>query len=86
MPRFRCDARCGSLRKIEQAVLKRQGAEALKGLAEDDPEATVTVIAGPANALSPNRIRPGMWCSTIARLYVEFSITTREALSSLPAC
>jgi hypothetical protein len=41
------------LRKIEQAVLKRQGAEALKGLAEDDPEATVTVIAGPANALSP---------------------------------
>src|SRR3954470_8948267 len=40
------------LRKIEQAVLKRQGAEArqeaeaLKSLAEDDPEATVTVIVG----------------------------------------
>jgi len=41
------------LRKIEQAVLKRQGAEALKSLAEDDPEATVTVIVGPANAASP---------------------------------
>jgi hypothetical protein len=41
------------LRKIEQAVLKRQGAKALKTLGEDDPEATVTVIAGPANALSP---------------------------------
>jgi hypothetical protein len=41
------------LRKIEQAVLKRQGAEALKSLGEDDPEATVTVIAGHANALSP---------------------------------
>jgi hypothetical protein len=40
------------LRKIEQAVLKRQGAEALKSLAEDDPEATVTVIVGPANAAS----------------------------------
>jgi hypothetical protein len=41
------------LRKIEQAVLKRQGAEALKSLAEDDPGATVTVLVGPANAPSP---------------------------------
>ena len=41
------------LRKIEQAVLKRQGAKASKSLGEDGPEATVTVIAGPANALSP---------------------------------
>src|SRR5947209_9946349 len=41
------------LRKIEQTVLKRQGAEALKGLAEDDPGATTTVIVGPANAPSP---------------------------------
>jgi hypothetical protein len=47
------------LRKIEQAVLKRQGAEArqeaeaLKSLAEDDPKATVTVIVGPANAPAP---------------------------------
>jgi hypothetical protein len=41
------------LRKIEQAVLKRQGDEALKSLGEDDAEATVTVVAGPANALSP---------------------------------
>ena len=41
------------LRKIEQAVLKRQGAKAPKSLGEDGPEATVTVIAGPANVLSP---------------------------------
>jgi hypothetical protein len=41
------------LRKIEQAVLKRQGAKASKSLAEDDPEATVTVIVGAANAPAP---------------------------------
>ena len=41
------------LRKIEQAILKRQGAEALKSPAEDDPEATVMAIVGPANAASP---------------------------------
>jgi hypothetical protein len=40
------------LRKIEQAVLKRRGAEAFQSLAADDPEATVTVIVGPANAPS----------------------------------
>ncbi len=40
------------LRKIEQAVLKQQSAEASKSLTEDDPEATVTVIVGPANAPS----------------------------------
>jgi hypothetical protein len=40
------------LRKIEQAVLKQQSAEAPKSLGEDNPEATVTVIAGPANSLS----------------------------------
>jgi hypothetical protein len=40
------------LRKIEQALLKQQSAEAPTSLAEDDPEATVTVIAGPANAPS----------------------------------
>ena len=74
------------LRKIEQAVLKRQGAKASNSLAEDDPEATVTVIVGPANAPLPNPIPPAPWCSTIARLYVEFSTTTREALSILPAC
>src|SRR5271157_1208434 len=31
-------------------------------------------------------IRPAPWCSTIARLYVEFSMAIREAHSSLPAC
>ena len=38
------------LRKIEQAVLKRQNAEALTSLAQDDPTATVTVIVATANA------------------------------------
>ncbi len=41
------------LRKIEQAVLKRQNAEALTSLAQDDPTATVTVIVAPANAPAP---------------------------------
>ena len=74
------------LRKIEQAVLKQQSAETPKSVAEDDPEATVTVIAGPANAPSLKPIRPAPWCSTIARRYVEFSMTIREDHSILPAC
>jgi hypothetical protein len=37
------------LRKIEQAVLKRQKAEPMDDLGPDDPRATVTMIAGPAN-------------------------------------
>jgi hypothetical protein len=41
------------LRKIEQAVLKRHAAETSKSVAEDDPEATVTVVAGPSNTPSP---------------------------------
>ena len=58
------------LRKIEQAVLKRQNAEALTSLAQDDPTATVTVILSPATRLLPNPIRPAPWCSTIPLLYV----------------
>ncbi|MGZ3304191.1 MAG: hypothetical protein ACXVBG_25280 [Isosphaeraceae bacterium] len=38
------------LRKVEQAVLQRQSAAAPKGRAGDDVEATVTMIAGPADA------------------------------------
>jgi hypothetical protein len=38
------------LRKVEQAVLQRQGAAVPKGRAGDDAEATVTMIAGPADA------------------------------------
>ena len=38
------------LRKVEQAVLKRQGAAVPESRAGDDPEATVTMIAGPADA------------------------------------
>jgi len=41
------------LRKIEQAVLKQHAAETPKSVAEDDPEATVTVLAGPSNTPSP---------------------------------
>jgi hypothetical protein len=41
------------LRKIEQAVLKQQEAEPSTGLTNDDPEATVTVLVGPANGPSP---------------------------------
>jgi hypothetical protein len=41
------------LRKIEQAVLERHAAKTSKSVAEDDPEATVTVIAGPSNTPSP---------------------------------
>ena len=41
------------LRKIEQAVLKQHAAETSKSVAEDDPEATVTVVAGPSNTPSP---------------------------------
>ena len=75
------------LRTIEQAVLQRQEAEAPKGLAGDDPEATVTVIAGPANrASSPRSIPPAPWCSTIARRCAGSSMTIREDRSILPAC
>jgi hypothetical protein len=41
------------LRKIEQAVLKQHAAETLKMVAEDDPEATVTVVAGPSHTPFP---------------------------------
>jgi hypothetical protein len=42
------------LRKIEQAVLQRQSAqEASENRGEDDPQATVTVIVGPANEPAP---------------------------------
>jgi hypothetical protein len=40
------------LRKIEQAVLKRQKAETMEDLGPDDPRATVTTIAEPANLSS----------------------------------
>jgi hypothetical protein len=41
------------LRKIEQALLKQHAAETSKSVAEDDPEATVTVVARPSNTPSP---------------------------------
>ena len=45
------------LRKIEQAVLKQQSAQASQCLVEDDPEATVALIVEPANALRQRSIR-----------------------------
>jgi hypothetical protein len=41
------------LRKIEQAVLERRGAEEAKRLAQGDPEATTPVNAGAADTTSP---------------------------------
>jgi len=41
------------LRKIEQAVLKRQNVKASTKGAGDDPAATMTVLVGPANSPSP---------------------------------
>jgi hypothetical protein len=41
------------LRKIEQAVLKQHAAETSRSVAEDDPEATVTVVAGPSHTPAP---------------------------------
>jgi hypothetical protein len=42
------------LRKIEQAVLKQHAAETSNRVAEaDDPQATVTVVAGPSNMPAP---------------------------------
>ena len=41
------------LRKIEQAVLKQHAAETSQSIAGDDPEGTVTVVAGPSNIPSP---------------------------------
>jgi len=41
------------LRKIEQAVLKREKGQTMEALGPDDPETTVTVIAGAANMPSP---------------------------------
>lgn len=41
------------LRKIEQAVLARQKAEAMEDPEPNDPEATVTVVAGPGSTPSP---------------------------------
>jgi hypothetical protein len=38
------------LRKIERAVLERQSAEASENLAENDPEATLTVLVGPVSS------------------------------------
>ena len=72
------------LRKIEQPY-KRQNAEALTSLAQDDPTATVTVIVASANAPAPEPDSAGTvvlsfrGCSGIHD-------DDREALSNLPAC
>ena len=68
------------LQKIEQAVLRRQIAEALTSHVQDDHAATVTVIGRLRTRLLPNPIRPAPFCSSIVNLYEELSITNRYIL------
>jgi hypothetical protein len=74
------------LRKIEQAVLKQQSAEASTSLTEDDPEATVTVLVGPANRPSPEADSAGAvvlaYCAAVRGILND----DQGALSSRLAC
>ena len=75
------------LRKIERAVLKRQSAEASETLAENDPEATLTVLVGPVNS-------PAIEADSASAVVLEycgdeyagFSMTIRDGLSTRPTC
>jgi hypothetical protein len=62
------------LRKIEQAVLKRQNAEASETLAENDPEATLTVLAGPANS-------PAIEADSASAVVLEYCAAVRGILN-----
>ena len=63
------------LRKIEQAVLKQQNAEASTSLTEDDPEATVRVLVGPAKRPAPEADSAGdvvlAYCAAVRRILNE---------------
>ena len=75
------------LRKIEQAVLEQHAAEASKSVAEDDPEATVTVVAGPSNTPTPDADSASAVVLEYARQCVVFLTTIiRRTTASLPAC
>jgi hypothetical protein len=63
------------LRKIEQAVLKRRDTEAPMGPAKDDPGATVTVIAGPANA-------PPLEADSAAAVVLDYCAAVRGILNN----
>jgi hypothetical protein len=62
------------LRKIEQAVLKQQSADVSRSLTEDDPEATVTVIVGPAN-------RPSLEADSANAVVLEYCAAVRGILN-----
>ena len=76
------------LRKIEQAVLKRQGVDGVGDRRRRRmPQATVTVTVAPADPpASPRPIPPAPWCSTTARRCAASSMTIRVDRSILPAC
>ncbi len=75
------------LRKIEQAVLKRQKAEAREDLGPDDPRSNRHGDRGAGeHAFLSGRFRRAPWCSTIARRCVAFSTTIKEDRCTLPAC
>ena len=74
------------LRKIEQAVLKQHAAETSKSGAEDDPEATVTVGAGPWNTPSVQADSASAVVLDYCGRCVVFSTTIREDHCILPAC
>ena len=61
------------LRKIEQAVLKQQSADVSTSLT-DDPEATVTVIVGPAN-------RPSLEADSANAVVLEYCAAVRGILN-----
>jgi hypothetical protein len=62
------------LRKIEQAVLKQQSAEASKSYTEDNPEATVTVIVAPANG-------PSLEADSASAVVLEYCTAIRGILN-----
>ncbi|MGZ3472762.1 MAG: hypothetical protein ACXVA6_22625, partial [Isosphaeraceae bacterium] len=63
------------LRKIEQAVLKRQGAEAPAGRVGDDPGATGTEVAGPADA-------PAQGSDSAGAVVLDYCAAVRGILNS----
>jgi hypothetical protein len=62
------------LRKIERAVLKRQSAEASETLAENDPEATLTVLVEPVNS-------PAIQADSASAVVLEYCAAVRGILN-----
>jgi hypothetical protein len=62
------------LRKIEQAVLKQHAAETKKSVGQDDPEATVRVVAGPWNT-------PSLEADSASAVVLEYCAAVRGILN-----